>query len=419
MKQKIKFIAFLISLISFYSCEHRAINTVIPKDWMGGVEGGPSISSKLEQSVDQTFNLHAQILDKTIESNSGWNLGEMIFDLGISVEGALGVLIGEGEVAVRSAWIRNNNLVSNIKPSSPQIMSIQMKADENENDLENKLDFMQEMAMSTGQIKNPEVLRRNMKVKLLQFRKMGQLLDMNELEEEGWHLSEYRQALSITAEGDVGSISLGGLISFQMNWIIRQENNQDGMTLQWGNRNRSLNTLLAGLAADLKSVATKTHDIEESGFEFEKLYVEIGLKGEEEFGVVSGEVETVGKLVFSRNNDNVESRSIPLLKNNYQESTMPLLGTNPTTISLFSTGENIQAMKVDRSVFRRGLTRALKMGCFFAKRAARVKSHNWIIKEIESEFEIAMNGTVGVATIEGFAALSLEFERKENGNAKE
>ena len=86
----------------------------------------------------------------------------------------------------------------------------------------------------------------------------------------------------------------------------------------------------------------------------------------------------------------------------------------PISFTAQSSSQFHQVARADHHVFRRGLHRALKMGRFFARRASRVEGKKWRIQEIEPEFEIAVHGNLGLVNVEGNAALSLEFERKES-----
>lgn len=430
-----KITTFILLTASLCSCKHRPENTVVPHDWLAGAEGDPTMAAKLEQSVDHAFNLHAKILDDAARTNADWSLGGMVFDLAVSVEGALGVLVGEGEVAVRTAWVRADQPQGLKLENSSPIKTLELKADDSEEAFAKNVFFLQEMALSTGLIKSPTALRNNLKSALLQFRNTGRLLNESELEKAGWRLSEYVQVLSISGEGEVGTVVVGGLVTFKMVWKIEARHHEQALknfsTLRRVPKNISLELLLSGLASDLENVTRETEAIEESGYELEKFYVEIGAKGEGEFGVVSGSIKSAGKIVFSRNDDDDDGDEIDRDFQNARHSTelanlrskifdfpsastLMLLSASPNGVSLLSKNGDVKSERVDRAVFRRGLKRALRMGRFFARRAARVQSRDWKIKEIETEFELAVNGTVGVATVEGFAALSLEFERKDS-----
>jgi hypothetical protein len=59
--------------------------------------------------------------------------------------------------------------------------------------------------------------------------------------------------------------------------------------------------------------------------------------------------------------------------------------------------------------FRKGLKKAIKMGSYFARMGLASESSSWKLDEVETEFEVALQGTLGVVTVESEAHLALEF----------
>ena len=142
----------------------------------------------------------------------------MIFEMAVSFEGVLGILLGEGEGSVKTTWVRNEvkssyqNLAKNAKP-----ISFTFHSKDSDQSIEKKSQLISDMAIATGKVRDPQLLKTNLMFKFNQFIEMGKLLNVNELKESGWKLTEFREVLSISAEGDVApAIALGGLLDFEM-----------------------------------------------------------------------------------------------------------------------------------------------------------------------------------------------------------
>ncbi len=390
---------------------------MVPPEWKSESLGEPESNIKLEKSTDRMFDVNAKTLDQMNSGSGKWQLSGMIFELAVSAEGVLGLLMGEGEAAVKTIWLRNDqsseSFVHKIKP-----ISFSFQSKDSPQSIEKHSDLLMEMATASGKVRDPQLLKSNLMFKFNQFVEMGKLLNLSELEQAGWKISEFRQVLSITAEGDVTpGVALGGFIEFEMRWNI--ENESEGTQNFAGifsRRKPALDALLNGLVSDLRAIEDEAPaEYEEKGFELEGFYIELGVKGESDFGIASASASAVGKLVFKRNDEEDLVKNKKSLAERSLVSSVNIVSEAPGPVSFTaqSSSNFQQVSRANRNVFRRGLHRALKMGRFFARRASKVESKKWYIKEIEPEFEIAVNGNVGLSTLEGSTALALEFERKD------
>ena len=399
---KFPFISSVLLFVFMFvttGCQRRAVNSVVPQDWIVGSEAEPVANPQLEKSVDQLLAVHAEALDQINHQSNAWQLSGMIFELAVSLEGVLGLLMGEGEAAVKAIWLRSDSKqITPTANSDAAPLSISLYHTDTPEALRKHSDFLSQMAASTGRIRDVNLLRSNLMTAFTQFFEIGRLLNHQKIREKEWKLSEFRQVFNITTEGEVApGISLGGLLEFEIRWKIESEEVSD-------QQNSSLDLLINGLVSDLNNIEkTSTDGFEDNGFSLSGFYIELGLKGESKFGIASESASAIGKLVFERaDEDELKTQ---------KESFSPV--ETSSSINIISKAPVPVSVVASHAVFRRGLNRALKMGRFFANRASKVGSHQWYIKEIEPEFELALNGSIGIATLEGSAALALEFERKE------
>ena len=65
--------------------------------------------------------------------------------------------------------------------------------------------------------------------------------------------------------------------------------------------------------------------------------------------------------------------------------------------------------KIDRSRLRKGLSKAVRIGAFFAKGAAQAKVGKWKISEISTEYDASISGALGLVTASGQGIVELVF----------
>lgn len=390
---------------------------------MAGHEEDPSLEEKATDRFQNILNVHGETLDSIADAKQPWQLNGLIFEIAVSIEGAIGILMGEGEASVKTAWVRQDFKNSQTSHPAPNLQSVTVNFHDSQRTLKDRSLFLVRAAKKMGLKGDEKALEYALNNKLQQFYKIGQTLDLSSKPNDHWRLTEYRQVLSISAEGNISPVlALGGLLEFELHWQISEHDNRDSLSQKLqlpksvSTDQNSVSVLLQSVVGDLSKVQKEITQIEDCDFEFEKFYVELGLKGEAEFGLARGSALSVGKLVFSKDDDDDDESSTFRLAQGPPSSTVNILSNDPESgvFAFDGTREAPKLTPVLRSTFRRGLKRALKMGYHLAKSASRHHSQQWKLKELEVEFELAANGTVGIATIEGSTALSLDFERKES-----
>jgi len=411
--------SLLLLLLVLSACQpQRAVHSVVPPSWSVNSDAEPVADPKMEKSVDQLLAVHADVLDQIGTNQGPWQLSGMIFELAVSVEGVLGMLMGEGEASVKTTWHKTSSLPKPhpTTPNHPQL-SFSLQSMDSPESLQNHAEFLSQMAVATGRVRDPQRLQTNLMMKFNEFAQMGRLLNFSEIKEKGFKLVEFRNVLHITGEGDVvPGIALGGLLEFELRWKVPEKMKDEDNTQNLVSRRKpSLDVLLNNIVADLNYAEQEAGStFEQKGFELDGFYIELGMKGEDDFGIARGAAQALGKLVFERGDDD-DLASASTAKPVEDYDTINVITEAPAPVSLtYQASANFQRTeRANRSLFRHGLKRAMKMGRFFAKRASLVGSKKWYIQEIEPEFELAVNGMVGLVNLEGSAALSLEFERKE------
>ena len=72
-----------------------------------------------------------------------------------------------------------------------------------------------------------------------------------------------------------------------------------------------------------------------------------------------------------------------------------------------------QIYRIPHDKIQAGLKRAISFSSFFTSHASALGS-GWKIKELETEFDLSLSGTVGFATVGGGGELEFEFEHQGN-----
>jgi hypothetical protein len=138
-------------------------------------------------------------------------------------------------------------------------------------------------------------------------------------------------------------------------------------------------------------------------------------------GVASAQAAAGGRIVFKKNAAQellVSFQQAPVL------ASVPFVGvaefgTHETATAGQSTAKfgsataSASLFHVSNHVFADGLSRAIKMGAFFAEQAVSVDSPTWKTTEIELGLDASVGGNVGLSTVAGSGLIRLGFERVE------
>ena len=394
---------------------------------------------ELAKQVDAVFSANQEALENNEpkKPNDSWKLQRYGFDLAVSLEGLIGVLIGEGEASVKTFWKRRESSAkrddrnsrgrsdkkSNLKPFSRENLLVHFDGKTDSVELSSRMDAVTEVAARAG-VKNASKVRQNLISKAKYFQWVGKNLDCNAVSQSGYQLGEYKQRLGIDVEGEVFSIiSAGVLVQFDLTWEIHRDESacpgaesvaesvsgsvRDQPQRDWfGRRRPSLERFLKNAMADIESQSDRIKAIEETeGIKLTEFYLELGVTVEAEFGIAHTAISSVGKLIFARSEGAEDKRS------GVGESADGSSDELPIVTSLRDSG-SLDIAKGSRNVFRKGIRRALKMSRFFAARARRAHGNNWELYFIEPEFELALHGGIGLVSVEGNAAIAFEFERE-------
>jgi hypothetical protein len=399
-----------------------------------------------EESVSNVFRLNAMAMAETeiapvaipdLPSSKPidwvpWHLQGIIASFGISADGIFGSLVGAGEAAVKGVWQRTDMPQKELKVADGKKADLVVTSASKPADVSRQLEPALRAALATGLVKKPDLLRARLMKMGEQFRVLSQALATTRFF-RGWKVENYRLEVGFSAEGEVASVgSVGAAVRFRFDWekSVAETSDSSSVTPALG---QSMREFVQTMVEDIEASVEQTRGLSRSGYELEEVRVGLGITAGGEIGIADSEVSAMGSITFARDEgeqSQVQTSSenltefVSLVSSSVDADQMRYAAQVGTPFTLtralnesiksaaVSGSSNRILYRVNRHRFRKGLARAIQLGSFFAKMAGSARASKWQLEEIETEFEVSVGGTVGVATVSGDGAVILTFAKK-------
>ncbi|MFZ9002080.1 MAG: hypothetical protein ACO20H_12305 [Bacteriovoracaceae bacterium] len=339
-----------------------------------------SFSLHMDELMNELSDL--AIVEETDKARaSSFELTEVSTMLGVSASGSIGVLGVSGSALAEIHWSPKKTFKKKKK------IDVHINKDTNAKELERKLHSLADHLEQSGKIKKGTKIRQELTQASKRFKQM--VTHVRPLH-KSWKLEAIQANFGISASGNVNYISFGTAVELTFEWSF----NDDTSELS-AYPNGPLESLVWAITEDLHESMNDTKYLRPVEWE---VGLSIGADGE--IGIASAGASVGTTLVFSpitaMNLDKVRPSLVKL------ENHIPLMITerNKSVDRL---------IKIGRKKFKKGLKKAIKIGDYLSQKAMK-QNKKWKFSGMTTEFEIGLEGGIGVATVSGGAALKIEFE---------
>ena len=308
-------------------------------------------------------------------------------------------------------------------------------------------------AIDSGVVRNPDAFRKQVVTAAQSFRAMAARLSTIQVDGgEAMKPSAFRFEISVDADGNINPVvSVGGGIDLRFDWVIGDTNEDpDGLKAmlaqspQAAHAADSMESFVRGILPDLNEAMTSTSDIKASGFALSSVRIGLILTADFDVAVAQTSTEAIASIVFGDNDEeggcsdpdgdgdchNHESLKlasdraatwqddggVPVFVSKKNPAKLLYAQSNsqafkPALALMDETASDGQIYRISHDKLQEGLKRAIWMSGFFTSHASALGS-SWRIKELETEFDLSLSGTLGIATVGAGGELELEFEYK-------
>lgn len=396
-------------------------------------ENRAGLSPKAEAAIERLMDVNAEAFDKmeadprlTNLKRGDWSLQACMLDITISASGAIGVLVAKGEATAQLYWRKKKEQArASEEALANEEPDLAFSVADTREQIEAKLEPLVQAILSTGDVKNAEALRKNLRDTVFDHHLIAQYLMFNP--GSSWWLSRIRLDFSIDVSGMVQpAIYVGGGVRIRLEWDRNSYVAANDMRLVGSAQTRKIGDNLKKLVEELSREMNglKWNDLQSSGFELSQLKFGLGLFAEGKAGVVKIGGSLWGFVYFAPNPTfdgvvplpAVEQTSIALIDytgNQKWEAYANKVGVPyERTPNRDGSNGHTTTYSVIGERFRKGLERAVQMGAKLAsKSVSSSKDRKWEIYQIKTEFGLSLAGSAGLIKIGGGGALELVFKR--------
>lgn len=375
---------------------------------------GQDTSKNLDLAVDAILEAQSRALSKVNEpsllsmgilSHPGdwvpWRFVAFIAELGVSVSGLIGSLTGKGAPSVQVYWEKKSESVISALAATELSITNEMT----ESQIQQQIEPVLASLLSGRKIEDEAALRKNLKQAVVDFQQIMSLV--SEQPHQSWFFSRFRVDLSIAASGFVSlaPITVGVEAKIRLEWYRTTKKisglQKANLTQYWAHNDSSLFGPIKDLDLFIQNMASDFSEVTAGlslGNDFQLDEFQIGLGGsiKGDIGVAKGKAKLLGIAYFNR--QTAIQKQIVTVDSE----------TGSTEMNLIESG----VFKISRKHWRKGLSKAVKMGQYFADRAAQRKNKNWIISKIKPGFDISITGGIGIVTVSGDLVSQLVFKNK-------
>ena len=402
MKKQLKFAFVLVLVLSFFGCSRAtsisAPNSVIPRDWIVPGENSEAeihSDARTDAAVKSVFRINSQAVDALNEGDplsraadtTPWQLSGIIASFAVSIDGLFGPLVYDGTPSIQGTWTRRGTISAPIVHPVAHAPALVVTRDTTSADLVLQLEPAIVAALDSGHIRHHEKLVRTNVLKYAEkFRVIAQMLSGAKL--PGWEVENYRLELNINASGQVTPVvGAGAAVNLRFDW------DKAGDVDLVGNSDSPIVAFVQDLSREIQVAANEATPLQNAGFRLNEFRIGVGISSSGTVGIAREQGSAEGSITFSRRENNGKSAE---------------LASSP--VNLIRSGDDFS---VERTKFRRGLRRAIKMGSYFARMSKNESANSkWEVSEIEAEFDFSAGGTLGLATTSGIGVAVLTFAKE-------
>ncbi|NRA46779.1 MAG: hypothetical protein HRU09_17670 [Oligoflexales bacterium] len=416
----------------------------MPKSWYDLEESPKQLGSvrwekpskDFDKEVDDIFEAQGDSYDALLqESNygnlkslNGWELSVIRSQLALTADGVLGVLALKGTVAAELRWFKKSyikEMEANYDLLSTDAAHATLSMDMSDTEINNILAKIADKAAGTGRIRDRGLMLEGLQDRVNKTKQM--LFSVPDTSVFPFSLYRLRLEIIFGASGRaLPFMTAGGDVRIRLDWdlvpsrnnIIASKPDSDLLAAT----NDSFDGLVTAFSQDM-GVLVKREPFG-SKFRVKGFQIRIAQTAGGRVGVANASGSLGCMLFFKKNRisraksmhyfDETEGKAhFNLIRFENQQSAEKeqdsyILSDDYMTKSYQSSSS---VTSIDRSKFRKGLEKAENIARYFIGRAKRVKNRNWELREIRTDYQLSLAGSVGMATIGGFGELRIEYAK--------
>ena len=370
--------------------------SVIPKNWIIPDENADADihpDAKMDAAVKNAFRLNSAAMDGIGDGGEDnqpgdwmpWHLSGIIASFAVSADGFFGPLVYDGTPSIKGTWTPRVQSPAPVVHSSGK-SALTISRQTTSADVASQLEPAIQAVLASGHGGDEKNLRTAILKYAEEFRVVSQMLSSTQL--PGWEVENYRLELNISASGLVTPvIGAGAAVNLRFDW-------EKPVQSELGIRSETpMSGFVQALSQEIQAAANLATPIKSAGFQLNEFRIGVGISSAGNLGIAQEQGNAVGSITFCR-----------------REAGTVQEGQNPATLNLIRAQND---HPLERAKFRRGLSRAIKMGSYFARMSKNENPNSkWEISEIEAEFDLSAGGTLGLATTSGLGVAVLTFAKE-------
>lgn len=376
--------------------------TPIPSDWMlpsptaVTVEDKEAVEARAKAiEVDEMLIRHTKLLDSLTEkgklsTRGEWSMSALSLDLGLSLQGLLGVVVTKGSVAVTARWLPTAK--REVTEADDYVPTVAVASVADARSDRAAVESLTQAIVATGEVKDSTKLRAGLDGALNRFRQATGDIVLNP--GASWQLAKLRLDFSVDGSGQVyPGTTVGAALRFRFDWVPAPSSrvSHRAQTAE----GESTSKLMRALASEISTLDYS--QVKARGFDVNQVKIALGLNAKGKIGVAKAGGEVKGHAVFA------QVSNVALHPVQMDEDAEIMVLTDPAS----SRGPQL----IPRDAFHKGLEKAVKIGANIAERAAKADGEHWTLKQIKVEFELALSGSVGLLSVGGSGAVELNLNR--------
>ncbi len=456
-------LVLLMSALSSCRFKRPTTNASLPTDWYDiasteDSETPSDVNRKTTDAIEETLSLHSKAIEEATQESSPeaspieglvpWRLCAVVSKLGLTASGIFGPLLFGGTAAVQTVWkptsATGSQKNSRGNENSDRRPKVLVSGNPRTANLTQQVEPVIRGALSSKLIKNEAQFRKNVSYATERFRAIAtSLYDINTSHAK-WRPQKFRLEMGFDASGMVLPFAtVGAAVSFRFDWDRTSQEGaepqpatlaESGQAQEPADRlTRNLDHFVSAIGTDLDSILPSIENIEKSGFSLDVIRLGIAITGGFQIGLAQTTASVTGSIEFERETENLAetlavNTSAALPTTDFRvdnEEPIYLIGQAPDQSALdLATRQGVEfevdksksrfgrdrvLYKIKRSRLRRGLSKAVRMGTYFARRAANSKHGRWKVAELSTEFDASASGAFGLATASGQGIVELGF----------
>jgi hypothetical protein len=418
----------------------------VPKDWYQHPEDQEQVSTesfvdgyssqnnmmKLSQSLQSILNAKVNVLNEINSTRSKeWNLSNVRTSLAIGAKGLIGILSLKGMSALKLYWRPVVNKKKRVEANTSSVIDVPAEvvvgSDLSKKDMLKLIKPTIDRALATGKIRNKKKFETSLIKTTTDFHHIAATIGCLERSSQWWVRCLLLE-LYVTASGELSPFTtVGAEIRLRFRWqrvspILSSSNARGSHPNPCSTKNQ-LNQFIYTMANDLDSISTEA--LSNSGYRARYFRIGLGVGVKGNILVAKSKAKTMFYLFFERskkslstNNSRLDDKNshIEVISNKRQKDLTFAKSRGITYIDnyklrgqdLSKPTENV-IYKVKRETFRKGLNRAFSMAKFFLDETQKIPTKKWELFQIETQFEISITGSLGLASLSGLGATRVYF----------